>query len=749
MAQVVLSSLVAATGSVAITTEAQDIVTNPAAIWFEATDHAGFADYEGSGADYDGAFHEIYHIWTVRGEPVPGYWKPQNMVQQWNNPNVAYGRRVAFRFPEPGSYDIDLWCVDRTGVTAEASTTVTVSDQDDIYADLRTICYSQDAAETWAGEAPGCERVIGWSALQSAIGDDANSPKRVLFKRGQLVSIDSRLNIKSGQSLAHIGAWGSGALPILTNSQGGRVFDWDDPENDQVTIQDIFFSGDWDSTREVGLHHESPIRFQATSAKSLFCHVHNCSFDGIGVVNMSFNNNTTFRNDLMVTDCDITDWNRYGVFIGSNELFHSAWLGNRIAQNVDALNGGEPQTGPYFNDYDINNAHGPMRISGGRFHYLSCLDLFNRCGWSGLRSADGHPASADQPCLRMMSTSPPDGSAVIDRIVCEGGWKALELSSYGDLSGVPINAGNFLVDRALLIGTAKSSVEMIKAAHAPMTIRNVVGIVPGVESWHGMAVEELIYFQLHGNVEAGLEQNSVAAYSNTGVYLRDTDDGFAAVKSDEGWDDVADENNVVFAPYIASPEIEDAIDLGSAFPGIVPRYKGVRYNFAPSVFEAGDADLPGGGLAAGATWLIPYVRITDWAPGTDPAAASATDQAYWNAVVADSAAAGIAPEHIIHASGQRYSKLGHFTVAFETAGVRVTNTGGEAWPLPSGNEAWFVRLDRTVNVPAMESAFASPATVPIPYPDDDLQVLAGKVTPKDFFGHDRAALPSRGAIEPQ
>ena len=90
------------TGTVSITVDKPATAFAPAQVWVEATGHSGLASFEDSGVQYDGSFHEYYHVWTVNGQPLSAFQAPQNMVNGWNNPNVAYGQYAAFCFPDPG-----------------------------------------------------------------------------------------------------------------------------------------------------------------------------------------------------------------------------------------------------------------------------------------------------------------------------------------------------------------------------------------------------------------------------------------------------------------------------------------------------------------------------------------------------------------------------------------------------------------------------------------------------------------------
>ena len=265
-------------GSVAIQSTAPTRVTAPSVIWFEATDHADLAAFEESGAEYDGPAQEYTHIWTVRGEPFAPFSAPENMVPEWQNRNIAYGRKVAMSFPTTGSFTIDLWVIDRLGKTAVAETTITVQDGDAVYPNAQTICFSNDAGETWSDEKSGCQRSTSIADLVSRIGA-ASLPTRVLLKRNQTIE-DLSFGLFANDGLELIDAWGAGEKPIWTPPANERAITFDgDFGVDQFTLANIKFQGGWDSTTETGVANLPPLRSQLKLSDT-YLTFHSVTFDG-------------------------------------------------------------------------------------------------------------------------------------------------------------------------------------------------------------------------------------------------------------------------------------------------------------------------------------------------------------------------------------------------------------------------------------------------------------------------------------
>jgi hypothetical protein len=102
-------------GTLSIQTIAPSTLAAPVVLGFEAIEIAGFdvSGGPGLGEVYDPSFHEITVIWTINGQPLAPYSAPQNMIASCNNPNVAYGKKVAFHFPDPSTLrsTSGLWMV--------------------------------------------------------------------------------------------------------------------------------------------------------------------------------------------------------------------------------------------------------------------------------------------------------------------------------------------------------------------------------------------------------------------------------------------------------------------------------------------------------------------------------------------------------------------------------------------------------------------------------------------------------------
>ena len=154
-------------GTVSITATQPTAMVAPAQVWLEATDHDGLASFEDSGSVYDGAAHEYYHEWTINGSPLSDWAKPANLLAEHNNPNKAFGKKVAFVLPTAA----DRIYVDNTGVYTDVpAASGKVSDLDELLTEMAT----RTTNPTW-----------------------------VRFKRGQEFSLDDALITPSNDNFRH------------------------------------------------------------------------------------------------------------------------------------------------------------------------------------------------------------------------------------------------------------------------------------------------------------------------------------------------------------------------------------------------------------------------------------------------------------------------------------------------------------------------------------------------------------------
>lgn len=695
---------------IGIETRGAGVSVAPAAFWLKAVNASGFAlSAPPPGTAYDPAFHEITYIWTVRGRPLAPFTAPQNLVSGWNDPNVMYGAEVAFVFPEPGTYTIDLWCIDQSGVTATAETNVTVGNPDAVYAGTRTLCLALDGDFT--GKPAGALEYTSVASLISAI-ESASHPTRALLKRGETCP---EFSVGREDNFEYLGAWGTGADPIVSPPRSGRLALLRDMT--QFTVTGLDFRGGWDAATETGSSDDVAF-FSRDNSASCWYHYHSCQFSGFEIFEPRPSNGTSPGAGTMMSNTTVTNWRDYGIF--SNPLSTEAYfglIGCAIVQNPDALNGGT-KNGLY-------NNHGPVRLSNFTNVCIAQTDLFSRGGWSAL-----FPDLADQPCIRLNSAPKAAGNRLtMDRIVCEGGFYQISLETQN--GSTPEFDANYVLDKVLCIGTSKSLDRFVSLAVGGTTIRNLIGILPEVRRYHSQDWDGVIYLSEGMAVPSNLE-SPIQIYNSTAVVLQSAaeDDGTGELPltfGDPGiFSNLTAENNVLYAPNLDTPVNADApIDSATLLPGVTPRYKGVRFNFD---HEEGTlaTDLP-----TGSSFTLAY-----------PAG---TDQTYWQALQ------GIDTRHIIRGVGDALlAEEGDFDVTFGAAEITITNTSNRTWEAGNG---WRLRLDRKSLIPAMDATYASPQALPLPRPLQSSAALTtgglGRRAYDDFTGETRPQSgDARGALLP-
>ena len=126
--------------------------------------------------------------WAVSGQPK----------------NTQTGGPIsAHVFDVPGTYTVKVRATTATGAYSDASVTVTVANPDTFYASTKTVCVSPSNNFT------GCPT----GAAQQTGMPSAWNGKRVLLHRGESFG---DISIQDGNSAVQVGAYGSGAKPIVS-----------------------------------------------------------------------------------------------------------------------------------------------------------------------------------------------------------------------------------------------------------------------------------------------------------------------------------------------------------------------------------------------------------------------------------------------------------------------------------------------------------------------------------------------------
>ncbi|MEM8801046.1 MAG: hypothetical protein AAGF55_00760 [Pseudomonadota bacterium] len=679
----------------------------PTGIWFEA-EVDGFATTWAKGETgevYDPTFHDIHYTWRILTPEPWAFDAPGNMIPDWNDATRAHGKKVSLFFPEPGRFTVEVIARDAEGTEARAEYPVEIAPTDPQFPGEATLAVSFDPAETWKDAPDGALKIASVAELEAAIRR-RGQPTRILFRRGQTFVLPT---IRMGRApLYHIDAWGAGRPPLIVprpdNTRpvfaifaGTRI--------SQFTLANLDMRGLWDATTETGLSNGLPFVWKTAQRKGYYV-VWGCRFSGFDMLDVRVKAGT--ESVVLLGNSTITNWRIHGVFFWGDAA-RLGLAGMQIAQHVNALHGGRLAR-------PLVNRGGPLRTVDGKQVYIGTCDFFSRTGWSGVAGE-----TADQPCLRLNTRAQRDVFYNVDRVVCEGGLQIYNMA--GATVTREEDPGNYLLDKALLIGTAKTIGPFIESQFGGTTCRNVIGILPNTarkhpNPWNG-SLRTGADVPQPGNLEA-----PVALYNSTFLDLRGEGDSWklhVLRRNKAGFQNQTLENNLV-----------GEADLAVPIPGVTPRYRGIRYGFQGIVGTLERA-IPNGDAL-----YLPYEFVRQNTPADEDT--PATDQAYWQAN---------AERDVFHAfvvgNAVHQAVLRQIRVAFTPEHVVIQNTSGATW---EAEARWALKLDRTSRLPAMDERFASPETLPLPYPKQNMPAT-GLVAFDDFFGNPRGDTPVAGALNPK
>jgi hypothetical protein len=153
-------------------------------------------------------FHELYYLHGFGDDPAATW------ATTGNGKNSMYGPVAAHCYEAVGNYTHLLTVHDNAGNQDTQQVDITVT----AWTTAETIVISQGT--DFAG-APSASELVTTSSWATVVSKLANS-KRVLLKRGETWSGVSLTTLS--QTTVMLGAWGSGAAPILQTSSTGGAF---------------------------------------------------------------------------------------------------------------------------------------------------------------------------------------------------------------------------------------------------------------------------------------------------------------------------------------------------------------------------------------------------------------------------------------------------------------------------------------------------------------------------------------------
>jgi hypothetical protein len=542
----------------------------PDPVFFRASVSAPGVTEASDRAGYDESFHKVLYIWDF-GDPGAVSDKSVNLPAVHNDLNRAYGKEVAHVFGAAGSYTVTCTAYDASGVLIGIDAmTVSVGDPDTQFPGEQTIVIDPDGQGD-PGRHPEAQVVSDWDTAWEEAGA-LDGPRRILLKRGTTTTLRERLRLNGGTHHLCLSAWGDGPRPVIA-TEADDVFIALGRVSYDIVFRDLDFRGPWNSVTETGTQHFGVASAQENERTVL---IDDCTLSGFGIAVFVLGlGEEQSRSLFVINNSDITDWGSYGVLVDPNPEQLIALLGTAIHQHVEAMGGGGGRKEANTNE------HGPVRLSNGGKTHVSCCDLFSRNGWT-----DAGRAPGDQPCFRW-STSMVEqrhirSSCTLERTAMEGGFgivTAQDSNGRGALNGT-----NFVMDKCLLVGTARTSFGMV-VEYPGVTIRNTIMVRPNApmvsNSWNAWIVKP--------EVEASdpvPPDDPVEIYANTMVNLlddRNRDGAELAMERDiDLFETFSFENNVALTPNAADRHPEDPLLSLAAMPVAAggpwrPRYLGLRH----------------------------------------------------------------------------------------------------------------------------------------------------------------------------
>jgi PKD repeat protein len=195
----------------------------PLAVFFDAT---GTADSNGS----VNTFRELGYRFTF-GDSASGTWEHSGLPK-----NEQIGAPLAAHiFESPGTYTVQVAAVDAAGASSSATVLITVLSADSVYSGNRTVCMSRTS--DFSGCPGGAQQIANATSWPSF-----RANHRYLLRRGDsFASLGALEFAEGGNGLvdSQIGAFGSGALPVVgdVNVGSGEIPDvqW----NKRVVVMDL------------------------------------------------------------------------------------------------------------------------------------------------------------------------------------------------------------------------------------------------------------------------------------------------------------------------------------------------------------------------------------------------------------------------------------------------------------------------------------------------------------------------------
>ena len=434
--------------------------------------------------------------------------------------NVAYGFNTGHTFETPGTYTVTVEVTDGSTTVSE-SIEITVDDPDVFFSGSSTAVFAADGDFT--GAPTGAVQFTDLGTFFDEIFNGGGH-KRYLFKRGEVIDASTAPSFPGGSIKGNvsgrdtldppwqpqIGAWGSGARPVIHNLGffAQRLFAGQHITFRDLELGDPLYEASGNGTNTFPVDTGITIFPDSTEPEpwKVLATVHNCKVDGteIGIQTQSGGVS------LVVTNCHVTNWQNFGMFVVPSN--NSAVRGCRIEQSVDASTGdGQKEPGTGGIEWPD---HGPIRLTPqtGPDRYGAAVSqnrMFSRNGWSS-------EGQAHQPCIRFNTGQIADVWGSIAANQLEGGWSMLDAVGSAD---PPLRAVNLQIVGNYMLGTANTQA-FTTLAQTGVGFYDNICVKPAVPSEFHPGNFEWVYWNQYSGSDNGAEDVLCRVANNTFVDLR-------------------------------------------------------------------------------------------------------------------------------------------------------------------------------------------------------------------------------------
>lgn len=573
----------------------------PEGIQFEAAVSGATVSAPSGRNARDEQFHKLIYIWDF-GDPGAVSDKVVNLPAVWNDLNQGRGKFPIHVYGTPGTYTATCSVYELGGTFVGSDTvSVTIGDPATVFPGNRTILVDPAGAGDTTTY-PDSQVVTTWDAGLTAL-TSLGTTGRLLLKRGETFTMPAAVNVSGSYDNFHIGAWGTGARPVLiaSTSFSSTMFNgFSSFSGRWMCFVGVDLRGNWDSITETGSDN--------TCISPLDCHmlVHDCRISGV-------NNATSgqvaagLQYMYVMNNTEVTNFRNFGFYNNGSQDAYLGMIGCAVFHDPNAMEGRNGSSG------GPGNKHGPSRLPNGQHVYIDACDLFSRSGWPG----------DHQACLRPNSTTVPGAwtSTHITRCAMEGGSPMIQISHNGAGS---VEGCNMLIEDSLMVGTAATGF-FVASQYPGQTYRNLLMIKPNTQTFSGSgfwfgAFRRFYAPDSENFLAGGLEQ---AFYNNTVVLLpSDANQNgdlyiFAPNASSNNpdmaaWSGFVEAGNVLHTPNFLSQEPFD--------PGLTPtalatvggtwtsRFLGRKWN------DWGQGDSPASQTTMDTSWATPSGQVMDYVP---------------------------------------------------------------------------------------------------------------------------------------